>query len=173
MQKLGPAQQMHPQLGKKVAMSPDPAGSLQHLQGPLHEVLRRWGGGESHQGCAQPLRLGAKAADPELAAPVAQARKRGCFSRLGQGAAFQQSCSQKQSDHRETEAEIRQGESGQERNGALTEKAQIAADTNYTVKGLIDQSTAVEAMRLERILALAKRTVVRSITIRMQNHFLA
>src|SRR2546422_5937430 len=49
----GPAQQVVAQVGEQETVSGNPAGGLEHLQGPVDEVRRRWGPGQRRQRGAQ------------------------------------------------------------------------------------------------------------------------
>ena len=81
------------------------------------------------------------------------------------GGALEQARHQKQRDHRDTEAQIRQGKLRQQRNGALTGPAQITAHTDRAVEPRVHQRAAVEAVCGQRLLGLTLRTVVGPVAI--------
>lgn len=133
-EKSGPAQQMHPQLGKQEAVRGDPTDRLQHVQSPTDKMRGGRRRGQRRQGRAQGFGLPAKAVDPELTALVRHVGLRGGHRGGDESTALPQASHQEQGDHRNTEAEIGQSKLRQQRDGALTAPAEIAAHTDNAVK---------------------------------------
>ena len=97
----------------------------------------------------------ASAAHPELAALVGRrGRQRG-----GESFRLPQPRYEKQRDQGDAGAQVGQGELGQQGHGAPTSLAQVAAHADGVVEGGGDQRAGVEAVRGERMLGLALRTV--------------
>jgi hypothetical protein len=112
-----------------------------------------------------------KAADPELAALVRHVGLGGGHRGSDQGAALEQTSHEKESHHRNAEAEIGQGELRQERDGALTAGTQVAANADRAVKVYLHQGATVEAVSGQRMLGLALGAVIRSMPIGVSNLF--
>jgi hypothetical protein len=74
---------------------------------------------------------------------------------------------QKQSYHRNTEAEIRQGELRQQRDRAPTSSAEIVAHTNHAIEGAIHQCAGIKTVADERLLSLALRAMVWAVVVRI------
>jgi creatinine amidohydrolase/Fe(II)-dependent formamide hydrolase-like protein len=106
--------------------------------------------------------LCAKAADPELAALVGHRRGRGSGGVL-QRLPAEQTSDEEQRDHRQTAAQVRQDEVGQQGYGTPAGLAQVAAHADDAIEGRVDECADVEAVRGERVFDLALRTVVGTI----------
>jgi hypothetical protein len=72
---------------------------------------------------------------------------------------------EKQRDHRQAAAQVRQNELGQQGDGALAGLAQVTAHADDAVEGDVDERARVEAMRGEWMFGLALRTVAGAVTI--------
>jgi hypothetical protein len=112
-----------------------------------------------------------EAANPELAALVRHVGLRGRRRGSQESPALQQTSHEKESHHRNTEAEIGQGELWQQRDGALTAAAQIAANAQEAIKVHLHQGSAVEALSAQRPPRLALRAMIGPVTIGIGNRF--
>jgi hypothetical protein len=112
-----------------------------------------------------------QASKPWLAALVRHRVLRRFGGCCGESDALEQTSNQEQRDHRAPEAEVGQGKTWQQGNGALAGPAQITAHADRSVKPRIHQRAAVETMRGQRVLSLALRTVIRPVAIRVGNLF--
>jgi hypothetical protein len=163
---------MHPQLGKQEPVGGDPTGRLQHEQSPAEEMRGGRRRGQRRQGRAQGFGLPAKAARPELAALVRHVGLRGDYRGFDESAAFQKASDQEPGDHRHTEAKIGQGKLRQQRDGALTAPAEIAAHTDNAVKTCFHEGAAVKAVGAQRMLSIALRAMVGPAPTRISQRFL-
>ena len=71
----------------------------------------------------------------------------------------EQADDKKQRDRRQTTAQVRQDELGQQRHRALAGLAQVAPHTDDAIKDSVDERACVKAVRCEGTLGLALRAV--------------
>jgi hypothetical protein len=117
------------------------------------------GFGQRGQRGAQRFGLRAEAANPELAALIRHRRRR-CLSGAVQGLRQEQARDEKQRNHRQTGAHIRQDELRQQGDTALTGLAQVATHADNAVKSRVDECACVEAVRGKWMFGLALRAVI-------------
>ena len=149
----GPAQQVLPEVAEQEAVRWDPAGGVEHAHGAVNEVLRGGGLGDCGQRGAQRFGLRAEAAEPELAALIRGRRRQRGLRRLP----WQDPRDEEHRDHGDAEAQVGQGETGQQRDGPAASLAEVTADSDRAVEVVIDDGAGVESVGFERVLGKTLR----------------